>query len=91
MCKTLIRKDSLDVGLVDDDGWKPVQFSARNGVYELVKHIPDMGSDIDFKTNDAKSCHIVVVYGYMNICKILTDEYNFDIHLTDNDGNRNQL
>ena len=92
LCKTLICKHNLDVGLVDDDGLKPVQFSARNGAYELGKHFADMGSDIDFKTNDAKNClHSAVVYEYMNIYNILTDGYNFDIHLIDNDGNRNQL
>ena len=87
LCKTLINKHNFDVHMADNDGWTALHFSAKSGSPELLRIFADMGSDIKLQTKDGKNClHIAAVCGHLNICKILTDEYNFDIHRTDNEG-----
>ena len=46
-----------------------------------------MGSDINLKTNDGKNfLHIAALHGHLNLCRKLTDEYKYDVHITDNKG-----
>ena len=45
-----------------------------------------MGVDIDIKNNYGRNCfHIAAQYGHLDLCKILIDIHNFDIHQNDND------
>ena len=86
-CKTLMHKHNLDVGLVDDDGWTPHHFSARNGSYELLKYFVNMGGCIYSKGNNEENClHIAALYGHLGLCKKLKDEYMFDVDMADIDG-----
>ena len=87
LCKTLIHEHNFDVHTVDNDGWTALHFSTRNNSYELIEYFVDMGSDIYLKTNDGKNClHIAALYGHLNLCKTLIDEYHFDVQIADDDG-----
>ena len=87
LCKTIIDEGNFDVHRADKDGWTALHFSAKNGVYELFTYFINMGSDINLKTNDGKNfLHIAALHGHLNLCRKLTDEYKYDVHITDNKG-----
>ena len=87
LCKTLIDKHNFDVHMADNDGWTPLHHSSRKGSNELVNYFADMGRDILLKTNYGMNClHIAALYGHLNLCKSLTDKFNFDVPMGDNDG-----
>ena len=87
LCKTFIYKNLFDVNMADNDGWAALHFSVRNGSYELVNYFQGVGTDINLKTNDGKNClHISALYGHLNLCKILIDKHNFNVHTADKDG-----
>ena len=71
----------------DHDGWTALHYFSKNGSYELIKAVADMGSDISGKTNDGKNClHIAADYGHFNLCWMLITKHNFDVQLPDHDG-----
>ena len=87
LCMTLINEHNFDARLPDDDGWTAFHYFARNGSYDLVKVVADMGYDIKLETNEGKNClHIAAHYGYFNLCRTLISKHNFDVLLPDNDG-----
>ena len=87
LCKTLIDKHNFDVHMADENGWTALHYSARNGSYELVIFFVNMGTDIHAKDNFGEnSLHITADCGNLALSKILVDEHNFDVLMTDNDG-----
>ena len=81
MCMALLQNYSLDVNSMDDDGWTVLHCAVRSGNLELFKYLIEKGSEIDSKTKDHSSClHIAAWNGSFNICKVLLEEYSFDIH-----------
>ena len=87
LCRVLINKHKFDVHMFDNAGWTALHFSALSGNYELVTYFADMGTDIQLKTNDGRSClHITALLGHLNLCKVLINNHKFDVHMTDNDG-----
>ena len=87
LCKTLISKHNFDVQLPNPDGWTALHFFAKNGSYELIKVVADMGADINLKTNEGKNClHIAADWGHFNLCKTLISKHKFDVKLPDHDG-----
>ena len=87
LCKRLIDKDNFDVHMTDNNGWTSLHFSVINGSYELVSFFIDMGTDIYLKTTDGKNClHIASLNGHLNLCETFLGIYDFDVHITDNDG-----
>ena len=72
LCRTLINNHNIDVQLADTYGWTALHYFARNGSYELVKAVADMGIDINLKTNNGESClHIAAGYGHFSLCRML--------------------
>ena len=87
LCKMLIDKDKVDLHMTDNKGCTAVHFSAESGNYELVAYFVEMGADIGLKTNDGRNClHIAALNGDLNLCKMLIDNHNVDLHMTDNKG-----
>ena len=87
LSKRLIDKHKFDVLVTCKSGWTALHLSARNGSYELLTFFVDIGTDIHLKTNKGQNClHIAALYGHLNVCKILIDKHNFDVHMNDNDG-----
>ena len=87
LCKTFINEYNVDVQLPDNDGWTALHFSSRNGSFEIVKYLINMGIDINLKTKHGMNClHIATHYGHLNLCKALINEYNVDVQLPDNNG-----
>ena len=87
LCKTFIFRHNFDVHMADNDGWTALHHSSKNGSYELVTYFADMGINIDCKDNLGWNClHIAALYGHLNICKALTEKYNFDIQVADDFG-----
>ena len=87
LCKTFINEYNVDVQLPDNDGWTALHFSSRNGSFEIVKYLINMGIDINHKTKHGMNClHIATHYGHLNLCKALINEYNVDVQLPDNNG-----
>ena len=71
----------------DDNGWTKIHHSAKIGSCEEIKVLADMGMNIHLKTNDGESClHIAAANGYLTLCKVLTNEYNVDVGMTDKEG-----
>ena len=87
-CKLLIEEYSFDINITDYFGRSALLCCARNGNYQLFQYFIKMGSNINHRTKYDKNClHIAASVGYMDLCKILVEKYNFDIHVTDYFGN----
>ena len=85
--KTLIDTHYFDVHLPNDFGWTVLHYSAKRGSYELFTYLHGMGIDINFKTNFGENClHIAAEYGHLSLCKTIVDTYNFNVHLSNNNG-----
>ena len=45
-----------------------------------------MRFDIYLKSNNGLNClHIAAMYGHLDLCKILINKHNFDVHMATND------
>ena len=87
LCKMLVEKHNFDAHMTDDKGWTALHKSAESGNYKLFSYFENVGTDINLKTNDGKNClHIATFSGQLNICKMLVEKHNFDVHMTDNYG-----
>ena len=87
LCKILKEKHNFDVHMACKNGWTALHYSARYGSYILLTYFADMGADIYRKTNDDWNClHIAALYGHLNLCRILKDKYNFDVHMVSKNG-----
>ena len=87
LCKKLLEKHDFDVHMTDNGGWTPLHFSIKNGSFDLFKYFLDMGSDIYLKTRNGSNClQIAASNGHLNLCKTFVEEYNFDVHVTDDNG-----
>ena len=81
MCMALLQDYDFDIQPSDDDGWTALHCSARSGNLELFKYLIEKGSEVDSKTKDHANClHIAAWNGHFKICKVLLEEYKFDIH-----------
>ena len=68
----LIDQHKILVNLADNDGWRALHISVKNGSYELLTYFNDMGTDIDLKTNDGRNClDVSALLEYFNLCKTL--------------------
>ena len=86
-CKILIDKHNFDVYVADNQGWAALHHSSKYGSYELFRYFADTGADIYLKDHDGRNClHIAALNGHLNLCKILIDKHNFDVHMADNQG-----
>ena len=73
--------------MTDENGWTALHYFTRNGSYKLVIFFVDMGTDIHAKDNFGEnSLHIAADCENLDLCKILVNEHNFDVLMTDNDG-----
>ena len=86
LCRTLINKHNVDLQLPDNHGWTALHYFAKNGSYELVESVADMGIDINLKTNSGENClHIATRFGHLNLCKLFIEKYNFDVQIAASD------
>ena len=87
LCKALVERHKFDVHMADNDAWTALHHSARNGSYDLVRLLTDLGTDIHLKTNIGENClHIAAFNGHFPLCKALVETHKFDVHMADNDG-----
>ena len=87
LCKMLLKYQSFNVHMIDDQGGSPLHFCAVSGSYELFEFLVEMGGDIYLKTKSGKNClHIAAEKGQLNLCKWLLQNYQFEVDMTDNDG-----
>ena len=87
LCNYLIDQDKILVNLADNDRWRTLHISVKNGSYELLNNFNDIGTGIVLRTNDGSNClHIAAFHGHLNLCKKLIENLNFDGKMTDNDG-----
>lgn len=58
-----------------------------SGDLELLQYFIQNVSDMFSKTKDGKNClHIAAQEGHLKICRVLFQNYNFDIHERGDDG-----
>ena len=87
LCKALIDKHEFNVRADDIYGYTALHYSARSGTYKLLTYFVDIGTDILLKTKTRINClHMAAENGYLDLCKALIDNHNFDLHIADNDG-----
>ena len=87
LCKILKDKHNFDIHMAEKCGWTALHCSASYGSYDVFTYFADMGADIYLKDNNGWNClHIAALKGHINLCKILKDKHNFDIHTADKDG-----
>ena len=86
LCKKLIDKHNFDVNIGAKNGATALHYSAISGSYELVKYFVGMGIDIHVKTNNRTNClHLAARYGHLNLCKLLMNNYNFDVSMANDE------
>ena len=87
LCKTLVGKYGFDIQMTHVCGETAMHFCVRNGNFELFQYFLKMGNNITQRARHGQNClHIAAEAGYMDLCKVLIDEFNFDIHITDHFG-----
>ena len=87
LCSKLINKHTVDMQLPDNDGWNALNYFTKNGSYELVKVVADMGNDIKLQRNEGKDClHIAADNSHFNLFMTLINKHNFDARLPDFGG-----
>ena len=75
--------------MANDEEWTVLHYSARNGSYDSVKLLADMGMDFYLKTKIGWNClHSAALYRHGRLCKTLIDKHNFDVHVPDTKGGR---
>ena len=50
LCKAFKDKHDFDVHVADNDGWAALNYSEKNGSYELFTYFAEMETDISLKT-----------------------------------------
>ena len=87
LCKTFIDEFNFDIHVTDNSGKSAMHYCAGSGNHQLFHYFTKMGSDVNQRTNNGQNClHIAAARGYMDLCKMFLEEYNFDINVTDNSG-----
>ena len=87
LCKILKDKHKFDVHIADKNGNTAFHCSAGSGSYDLFTYFADMEDDIFLTDNDDFNClHIAALHGHLNLCKILKDKHNFDVHKLTKNG-----
>ena len=87
ICRVLLENYNFDVHERDDDGLAVLHSAALGGDLELFQYLIENGSDVFSKTKNGRSCfHIAAEEGYLKICRVLLENYNFDVHERDDDG-----
>ena len=87
LCRTLIEEYKFNVNIADYSGKTTLLFCAANGNFQLFQYFLKIGSNINQRTRYGQNClHIAAGAGYMDLCKVLIDEFNFDIHIPDHFG-----
>ena len=87
ICRVLLENYNFDVHERDDDGLAVLHSAALGGDLELFQYLIQNGSDVYSKTKNGRSClHIAAEEGHLRICRVLLENYNFDVHERDDDG-----
>ena len=87
LCKIFIGKHKFDIHMAGNNSWTTLHCSARYGSYELLRYFANMGVEIHLKDSNTLNClHIASFYRHLHLCKILIDNYNFDIHMAGNNA-----
>ena len=84
LCNTLLEVYNLDFNVVGHSGKNPLNYSTIYGKYDFFQNFVRMVSNIYQKGSDGKNCLILAAQGgHLDICKTLTEIYNFDIDVVD--------
>ena len=87
LCKVLLEIYSVDLQMIDDNGWSVLHSAAKDGNIELFQYLIDKGSDVYRRKRDGMNClHIAAVNGRFRLCKVLLEIYNFDLQMVDDSG-----
>lgn len=71
----LVEEKSADIKVLDNDGWTPLHWAARQWDIEMVEYLTRLGADIHARTNEGKTAwHIACQHGYSEFESFLTDE-----------------
>ena len=72
--------------MIKIDQLTPLHYCALNNSYELIIFFVGKSIEILWETTRGLNCfHISAFAGHSNLCKTLTNDYNINIHLIDND------
>ena len=87
LCKTFIEEHNFGINIADYSGRSALLYCVESGNHQLFQYFIKIGGNINQRTKYGENClNIAARWGYMDICKTLVDEYNFDIHITDSSG-----
>ena len=87
LCRAILENYNFDINARDDYGWTELNYAAFSGDLEFLQYLIEIGSDIFSKTKSGKSClHIAAERGHLEMCRVLLQNYNFDINARDDYG-----
>ena len=85
--KILIRNFNFDIDSKDCNDFTALHYAVSSGNLEFVQFLIGIGSRLDSKTVSWMNClHIAGSKGHFHLCKLLIEIYNFNIHMTDDNG-----
>ena len=86
LCKMLLDNYNFDVKMKSHDEETALHCAAHSGDVELFQCLVEKGSDAYSKKKDNLSCfQIAASHGHLNLCKMLLENYNFDVAMKGSD------
>ena len=81
LCKMFLDNYKFDVHMSDNNEWRPLHFSAKNGNFELFLYLLDKGSEIYCKTKNMENVlHLSAGNGHLKICEFVLQHFAKDYH-----------
>ena len=76
LCKTFIDKYNFDVFVANNDEWRALHFSAKNGSFNLFSYILEKGSEIYCKTKSMENVlHLAAHEGHYDVCEFVLEYF----------------
>ena len=84
LCQKLLQNCNFDINIRDHHGSTFLHSGTNDADLETFQYFIENRRDIFSKTKNGKNClHLAAQNGHLKICKALLQNYNFDIHATD--------
>ena len=86
ICRALLQNYNFGIHERDDAGFTLLHHAAWSFDLDLFQYLIEKGSNVFSKTKDDRNClHLAAERGDLKICKVVFQNYNFDIHARDDD------